>query len=109
MIERSALVSTAFTVKGKQIMTVRKAFHAQVDTEDGVPPTISQLVAASYVRPDDAPRDHFWDNWTEDDDFVFVLYTERDTDNPDPTNLDLVHDGRGFQLYKVKKDVGEGK
>lgn len=109
MIERSALVSTAFTVKGKQIMTVRKAFHAQVDTEDGVPPTISQLVAASYVRPDDAPRDHFWDNWTEDDDFVYVLYTERETDNPDPTNLDLVHDGRGFQLYRVKKDTGEGK
>jgi hypothetical protein len=105
MIERSALVSTAFTVKGKQIMTVHRAFHAQVDTEDGNPPTISQLVASSYVRPDDAPRDHFWDNWTDEDDFVYVLYTEREADNPDPTNLDLVHDGRGFQLYKVKKDA----
>jgi len=104
MIERSALVSTAFTVKGKQIMTVHRAYHAQVDTEDGNPPTISQLVASSYVRPDDAPRDHFWDNWTDEDDFVYVLYTEREADNPDPTNLDLVHDGRGFQLYKVKKD-----
>ena len=103
MIERSALVSTAFTVKGKQIMTVRKAFHAQVDTEDGIPPTISQIVASSYVRPDDAPRDHFWDNWTDEDDFVYVLYTEHEADNPDPTNLDLVHDGHGFQLYKVKK------
>ncbi len=109
MIERSALVSTAFTVKGKQIMTVRKAYHGQVDTEDGVPPTISQLVAASYVRPDDAPRDHFWDNWTEDDDFVYVLYTEREADNPDPTNLDLVHEGHGFQLYKVKKEPPEPK
>lgn len=105
MIERSALVSTAFTVKGKQIMTVRKAYHAQVDTEDGNPPTISQLVASSYVRPDDAPRDYFWDNWTDEDDFVYVLYTEREADNPDSTNLDLVHDGRGFQLYKVKKDA----
>lgn len=105
MIERSALVSTAFTVKGKQIMTVRRDFRAQVDSEDGVPPSISQLVAASYVRPDDAPRDHYWDNWTDEDDFVYVLYTEREADNPDPTNLDLVHDGRGFQLYKVKKDA----
>ncbi len=104
MIERSALVSTAFTVKGKQIMTVRREFRAQVDSEDGVPPSISQLVAASYVRPDDAPRDHYWDNWTDDDDYVYVLYSEHEADNPDPTNLDLVHDGKGFQLYKIKKD-----
>jgi hypothetical protein len=103
MIERSALVSTAFTVKGKQIMTVRAAYRAQVDTEDGVPPTISQLVAASYVRDDEAPRDHFWDKWTDEDDFVYVLYTEHEADNPDPSNLDLVHEGRGFQLYRIRK------
>lgn len=108
MIERSALVSTAFTVKGKQIMTVRPAFHDRVDTEDGEPPRVSQLVAASYVLDDDAPRDHFWDKWTLEDDYVFVLYTEREADNPDPNNLDLVYDGRNFQLYKVRKDEGEG-
>ncbi|MCE1236875.1 MAG: hypothetical protein LWW93_11015 [Hyphomicrobiales bacterium] len=108
MIERSALVSTAFAVKGKQIMTVKPPYHDQVDTEDGEPPRVSQLVATSYVRDDDEPRDHFWDNWTVDDDYVFVLYTEREADNPDPSNLDLVWDGRNFQLYKVKKDEGAG-
>ena len=109
MIERSALVSTAFTVKGKQIMTVRPAFHDRVDTEDGEPPRVSQLVATSYVRDENDPRDHFWDNWTVEHDYVFVLYTEREADNPDPSNLDLVWDGRNFQLYKVKKDAeGEG-
>ena len=110
MIERSALVSTAFTVKGKQIMTVRKAFRAQVDTEDGVPPAISQLVATSYVFDDDEPREHFWDKWTEEDDYVYVLYTEKEADNPDPSNLDLAYDGKGFQLYKVKKNTdAEGR
>jgi hypothetical protein len=103
MIERSSLVSTAFTVKGKQIMTVKRAFRAQVDTEDGVPPSISQLVATSYVREDDEPREHFWDKWTEEDDYVYVLYTEREADNPDPSNLELVHDGKGFQLYRIRK------
>ena len=105
MIERSSLVSTAFAVKGKQIMQVRPPFNAQVDTEDGIPPSISKLVATNYVREDDAPREHFWDNWTEEDDFVYVLYTEREADNPDPSNLDLVHDGKGFQLYRVKKEA----
>lgn len=108
MIERSALVSTAFTVKGKQIMTVRPAFHDRVDTEDGEPPRVSQLVAASYVLDENAPRDHFWDKWTVEDDYVVVLYTEREADNPDPSNLDLVWDGRNFQLYKVKKEEGVG-
>ncbi len=103
IIERSSLVSTAFAVKGKQIMVVRPTYHARVDTEDGVPPTISQLVATSYVREDDAPREHFWDNWTDEHDFVYVLYTEHGADNPDPTNLDLAYDGKGFQLYRVKK------
>ena len=102
-IERSALVSTAFAVKGKQIMTVRPAYHDRVDTEDGNPPAISQLIAASYTREDGAPRDHFWDEWTREHDFVYVLYTEANADNPDPDDLELVHDGKGFQLYKVKK------
>lgn len=102
-IERSSLVSTAFATKGKQIMRVRKAFQAQVDVEDGEPPSISQLIAAAFVREDDAPRDHFWDEWTIEDDYVFVLHTEREADNPDPDTLSLVHDGRGFQLYRVKK------
>ncbi len=108
MIERSALVSTAFTVQGKQIMTVRPRYHDRVDTEDGEPPRMSQLVATSYVLDDDAPREHFWDRWTTEDDYVFVLYTEREADNPDPNYLDLVWDGRNFQLYKVKRDEPEG-
>lgn len=109
MIERSALVSTAFAVKGKQIMSVRAAYHAQVDTEDGSPPTISRLVASAYVHDDALPRDNFWDKWTTEDDYVIVLHTDRDDDNPDVDDLDLVHDGHGFQLYRVKKEAQQGQ
>jgi hypothetical protein len=38
MIERSALVSTAFTVVGKQVMQVREAYRDRVDGDDGTPP-----------------------------------------------------------------------
>ena len=38
IIERSALVTTAFTVVGKQILHVRPDYRARVDTEDGTPP-----------------------------------------------------------------------
>src|SRR5690606_12884715 len=44
MIERSALVTTAFTVEGKQILHVREPYRAIVDTTDGTPPPIAQLI-----------------------------------------------------------------
>jgi len=38
IIERSALVTTAFTVVGKQILRVREEYRDRVDREDGTPP-----------------------------------------------------------------------
>src|SRR5213078_1650027 len=40
IIERSALVTTAFTVVGKQIMHVREPFRDRVDSHDGTPPSL---------------------------------------------------------------------
>src|SRR5262249_33957834 len=44
MIERSALVTTAFTVVGKQILSVKEPYRARVDSEDGTPPSVGQLL-----------------------------------------------------------------
>ena len=48
IIERSALVTTAFTVVGKQIMHVRPEYRARVDTVDGTPPMINELVHLAH-------------------------------------------------------------
>lgn len=101
MIDRSSLVSRAFTVKGKQIMTVRPAYHDRVDTEDGDPPTISRLLAATLPHAGDTGN--YWDKWREKHDYVAVLYTAKGADNPNPDFLTLVHDGIGYQLYKVAR------
>jgi hypothetical protein len=101
MIERSALVSTAFTVPGKQIMRVREPFRGRVDTEDGTPPSVSRLIASTL--PGFANDGSYWDDWQTKHDFVTVLYTERGAANPDPDLLSLVHDGDGFQIYKIRR------
>jgi hypothetical protein len=101
MIERSALVTTAFTVEGKQVMHVRPAYRAQVDTEDGVPPTIDQIVLSAAKHEDDSKV--FWHGWENRFDYVYVLFTDDEADNPAPDHLKLVHDGTRFQLYKVIK------
>jgi hypothetical protein len=100
MIERSALVTTAFTVAGKQVMHVRPEYRDFADVTDGVPPSVSQLMVAA-----DHPQSYmpaFWLNWTKFD-YLYVLFTEDDAPNPDPAHLKLVADGDRFQLYRIVK------
>jgi hypothetical protein len=100
MIERSALVTTAFTVVGKQVMHVRPEYRDMVDTEDGTPPSIAQLIVAASKPTDDMPR--FWLRWTEFD-YLYVLFSEDEAENPDPERLTLLYDGDRFQLYRINK------
>ena len=100
MIERSALVTTAFTVVGKQVMQVKPEYQGMVDTEDGTPPSSAQLVLAATRPSEDAPA--FWQRWTEFD-YLYVLFTEEEAANPDPERLSLLYEGDRFQLYKVNK------
>ncbi len=101
MIERSALVSTAFTVHGKQIMHVRPPFNEQVDTEDGTPPTVEQLLVAAQRR--DGESTGYWRDWTTKFDYVFLMFSDPESDNPAPELLTLSHDGERFQLYRINK------
>ena len=106
MIERSALVTTAFTVRGKQIMHVRSAYTDRVDTEDGSPPSVEQLVVARE-HPDEVD-DKYWKNWQENFDYVYVLFADEDTVNPLPDLLKLVYEGDRFQLYRIAKPADAG-
>lgn len=102
VIERSALVSRLFVVPGKQILHVRPDFRAHVDTEDGDTPTISQvLLAAQPMSPDSDPP--YWNDWPDFYDYLIVLGTDpEEFENPAPDVLQMVHVGRGFDLYRIK-------
>lgn len=99
IIERSAAVSTAFTVRGKQILGVKPDFRGLIDAEDGDPPTVSQLLATAEDSVPGQP--HYWDHWSERYGFVIILDTEADP-NPDPDHLTLLHAGPRYQLYRVR-------
>ncbi len=99
-IERSALVTTVFTVRGKQVLHVRPEFREFVDTHDGTPPSTAQLIVAAEHPLPNTPA--FWLNWTKFD-YLYVLFTEDDSPNPYPSHLKLVADGDRFQLYRIIK------
>jgi len=99
-IERSALVTTLFTVEGKQVLHTRPKFHDFADIRDGTPPSVSQLLVAGERPLPWMPA--FWRNWPKFD-YLYVLFTEDEAPNPDPSRLKLIADGDRFQLYKIIK------
>ena len=101
IIDRQALITTAFTTQGKQIMHVRPEYRHMVDTEDGTPPTIDQLVLDAVGRsPDDTS---YWHDWAKTYDYVYLLFTDEDSDNPMPDKLKIAYEGEDFQLYRIIK------
>ena len=99
-IERAALVTTLFSVEGKQIIHVRPEYRDYADIHDGTPPSTAQLILAADHPMPDMPA--FWLNWTKFD-YIYILFTEDDAPNPDPSRLRLVADGDRFQLYRIIK------
>jgi hypothetical protein len=100
LIERSALVTTAFTVVGKQVLHARPDFRGRVDTEDGTPPAIDELV--NVAERTDSGGDQYWRHWTSDYDYLYVLFTEGNFANPDPAHLTAIYAGRRFVLYRIQ-------
>jgi hypothetical protein len=109
LIERSALVTTAFTVVGKQIMHARPEYRARVDQVDGTPPMINELVRLS--RNDTAQSAQYWRRWTSDYDYLYVLFVDGNFENPDPEHLTTLFTGDRFVLYRIDSsqvaDVGK--
>ena len=99
-IERSALVTTVFTVTGKQVLHVRPEYRDYADRRDGTPPSTAQLIVAADHPAPNTPA--FWLNWTKFD-YLYILFTEDEAPNPDPSRLKLVADGDRFQLYRILK------
>ncbi len=99
VIERSALVTTVFTVVGKQVLHVRADYQDRVDTQDGSPPTVENLLR---VADRDDPHDDYWRRWTTDYDYVYVLFTDARYKNPDPARLTPVFEGEQFMLYRIE-------
>lgn len=99
VIERSALVSTEFTVKGKQILHARKEFRKYVETEDWLPPSLPYVL--QVAEGDKANMSYFWNDWPQHYDYVYILFTTPGMRNPDRNHLGLVYSGNAFQLYRV--------
>jgi hypothetical protein len=106
VIERSALVTTVFTVVGKQILHVRDAYRSRVDTSDGTPPSVQTLLTVAD-DPTASDLTGYWSRWTTDYDYLYVLFTDPDYENPDPARLTAIFAGDRFVLYRINSKIAE--
>jgi hypothetical protein len=101
VIDRSALVATNFTVLGKHILRVRAEYRDQVDTNDGTPPAVDELIEAA--EDESSAKSAYWKQWTTDFDYLYVLFTEPNYENPEPTLLTAIYVGDRFVLYRINR------
>src|SRR5205823_13908838 len=63
------------------------------------PPSVAQLLqVASQIDGDEPP---YWSRWTRDYDYLYVLFTDARSANPDPDHLVPLYAGDRFVLYQV--------
>jgi len=101
VIDRAALVATNFTVPGKQVLRVRPEFRDMVDTKDGTPPSVDDLMEVAEEAG--AENSAYWRRWTTDYDYLYVLFTDSNYENPDPALLSSVYVGDRFVLYRLNR------
>ena len=50
----------------------------------------------------DAKADEYWRRWPSDYDYLYVLFTTPDHENPDPERLTRLFAGDKFVLYRIE-------
>ena len=101
-------MTTVFTVVGKQILHVRDDYRARVDTSDGTPPSVNRLLSVVDESGTGGELDAgYWRRWTSDYDYLYVLFTDADYENPDPGRLTPIYAGERFMLYRINPQVAD--
>ena len=93
IIERSALVTTVFTVVGKQILHVRDDYRVRVDTTDGTPPSVHQLL--DVAEKPNPPTARLLGQVEFGLRLCLCAVYRCQLPNPDPTRLTTIYAGGG--------------
>ena len=106
MIERSSLVSLAYSHPLQQILVVRPPYRTSTGGFSDQPIPLPLLLSPPNGFPAgqeplfDPSGRIYWRDWPHDYDFVYVI-DRAAPDSPAPGRLDLLYAGRRFQLFRV--------
>jgi len=100
--DRGAFVPLLFTYPGSQVVRPRPEY-APLDITEGWPIGIAELTRAASGLPALITEDPiYWNNWTRDFDYLYLIYPTEDWANPLPEILTPISSGREFVLYRIR-------
>jgi hypothetical protein len=105
MIERSSLVSIAYSHPQQQILVVKPPYREMTGGYSDQPVALPDLLDDTPPDPHDAPLydptgRFYWADWERNYDYVYVIYRSGQP-NPAPDRLALLRNGDRFQLFRV--------
>ena len=105
MIERSSLVSIAYSHPQQQILVVKPPYRESTGGYSDQPVALPALLDHTPPDPHDSPLydpagRFYWADWERNYDYVYVIYRSGQP-NPAPDRLALLRNGDQFQLFRV--------
>jgi hypothetical protein len=105
IIERSSLVSIAYTHPQQQILLVKPPYREMTGGYSDQPVALPALLEPTPPEPAAPPffdpsGRFYWADWERNYDYVYVIYRDHQP-SPAPARLALLYDGHEFQLFRV--------
>jgi len=100
IIERSSLVSIAFSHPAEQVLMVKTPYR-DVSAYNEDPPGIEDLRDPPQWSAYTQSSRIYWRHWAQDYDYLYVI-SASDASNPLPDRLTLLYQGPYFQLYRIR-------
>ncbi len=99
MIERSSLVSLAYSRRGRHLLAVKPPFR-EFAGDDDVPIDINDLLAEKFPLGAAPEGRMYWKDWSKHYDYLYLMGTT-DEPNPAPDRLVEQYHGAKFRLYRI--------
>ncbi len=100
MIERSSLVSIAFSDPAEQVLVVKPHYRAFTGGFGDEPPSVGELIDPPRWSAYTHSSRIYWRQWRQDYDYLYVM-SGADTPNPAPQSLIALYRAPHFQLYRI--------
>jgi len=102
MIERSSLVSLAYSDPAQHVLRVMPAFRNMTGGFNDDPPSLSELVSPPSTSPSSPSGRIYWADWAKNYDYVYLVSLNGESPTV-PESLKEIYEAHHFRLYAVQR------
>jgi hypothetical protein len=108
MIERSSLVSLAYSDPTQQVLTVKPPFRGMTGGFNDDPPSLSELISPPSASPSTPSGRIYWADWEKNYDYVYLVSLNGESPSV-PRSLKEIYEAHHFRLYAVLRSPNNSR